>query len=213
MLFDFETLSAADRYKLLVSTVVPRPVAWVVTQDKAGVVNAAPYSFFNAFSDSPAVVGIGCGPRPEGSAKDTLANIEATGQFVVCLVPYSAVNEMVATATDFGPEVDELAEVGLTKVASTKVAPPRIGESPVAMECETFQLVRAGHHTIVLGKVLAMHVADEAVMDPAKRYIDTPKLDLVGRMHGRGWYARTTDRVEVPRLTVAEWQARKVAKG
>jgi flavin reductase (DIM6/NTAB) family NADH-FMN oxidoreductase RutF len=213
MLFDFETLSAADRYKLLVSTVVPRPVAWVVTQDKAGVVNAAPYSFFNAFSDSPAVVGIGCGPRPEGSAKDTLANIEATGQFVVCLVPYGAVNEMVATATEFGPEVDELAEVGLTKLASTKVAPPRIGESPVAMECETFQLVRAGHHTIVLGKVLAMHVADEAVMDPAKRYIDTPKLDLVGRMHGRGWYARTTDRLEVPRLTVAEWQARKASKG
>jgi flavin reductase (DIM6/NTAB) family NADH-FMN oxidoreductase RutF len=213
MMFDFETLSAADRYKLLVSTVVPRPVAWVVTQDKAGVVNAAPYSFFNAFSDSPAVVGIGCGPRPEGSAKDTLANIEATGQFVVCLVPYRAINEMVATATEFGPEVDELAEVGLTKVASSKVAPPRIGESPVAMECETFQLVRAGHHTIVLGKVLAMHVADEAVMDAAKRYIDTPKLDLVGRMHGRGWYARTTDRVEVPRLTVAEWQARKAAKG
>jgi flavin reductase (DIM6/NTAB) family NADH-FMN oxidoreductase RutF len=212
-MFDFETLSAADRYKLLVSTVVPRPVAWVVTQDKAGVVNAAPYSFFNAFADSPAIVGIGCGPRPQGSAKDTLANIEATGQFVICLVPYGAVQEMVVTATDFGPEVDEMDEVGLTKVASSKVAPPRIGESPVAMECETFQLVRAGHHTIVLGRVLAMHVADEAVMDPAKRYIDTPKLDLVGRMHGRGWYTRTTDRVEVPRLTVAEWQARKAAQG
>ncbi|MFN3450447.1 MAG: flavin reductase family protein [Roseococcus sp.] len=213
MMFDFETLSAADRYKLLVSTVVPRPIAWVVTQDKAGVVNAAPYSFFNAFADSPAVVGIGCGPRPDGpSPKDTLANIEATGQFTVCLVPHRLIHEMVATAVEFGPEVDELAEAGLTRLPSAKIAPPRIGESPVAMECETFQLVRAGHHTIVLGKVLAMHVADEAVMDPARRYIDTPKLDLVGRMHGRGWYVRTTDRIEVPRLTVAEWRARQAAK-
>lgn len=86
---------------------------------------------------------------------------------------------------------------------------PRIGESPVALECETFQLIPVGHHTIVLGKVLAMHVRDDAVMDPVKHYIDTPKLDLVGRMHGRGWYTRTTDRVEVARVTLAEWEAAK----
>jgi flavin reductase (DIM6/NTAB) family NADH-FMN oxidoreductase RutF len=213
MLFDFETLPAQERYKLLVSTVVPRPIAWVVTLDAEGLPNAAPYSFFNAFADDPAVVGIGCGPRPEGSRKDTLANIEATGQFTVCLVPHRLIHEMVATATEFPPEVDELAEVGLTQAPSAKVKPPRIAESPVAMECETFQLIRAGHHTIVLGKVLAMHVADEAVMDAAKHYIDTPKLDLVGRMHGRGWYARTTERLEVPRLTVADWEARKARAG
>lgn len=213
MLFDFETLPASERYKLLVSTVVPRPIAWVVTLDADGLPNAAPYSFFNAFSDNPAIVGIGCGPRPAGSSKDTLANIEATGQFTICLVPHRLIHEMVATATDFAPEVDELAEVGLSQAPSVKVKPPRIAESPVAMECETFQLVRAGHHTIVLGRVLAMHVADEAVMDAARHYIDTPKLDLVGRMHGRGWYARTTERLEVPRLTVADWQARKAKPG
>ncbi len=209
MLFDFDTLPAADRYKLLVSTVVPRPVAWVVTQDGAGLVNAAPYSFFNAFSSNPAVVGIGCGPRPEGTAKDTLANIKATGQFVVCLVPHALVEQMNVTATEFGPEVNEIAEAGLTQAASSKVKPPRIAESPVAMECETFQLVPAGEHTIVLGKVLAMHVRDDAVMDPVKHYIDTPKLDLVGRMHGRGWYTRTTDRIEVPRISLKDWEARK----
>lgn len=209
MMFDFEKMSPADCYKLVVSTVVPRPVAWVVTQDEAGVVNAAPYSFFNAFSSNPVVVGIGCGPRPEGSPKDTLANIKATGQFVVCLVPFSLIQQMNVTATDFAPGVDELAEAGLTQVPSGKVKPPRIADSPVALECETYQLVPAGEHTIVLGRVVGMHVRDDAVMDPARHYIDTPKLDLVGRMHGRGWYARTTDRVEVPRLTLAEWEARK----
>lgn len=209
MFFDFEALPAHDRYKLVVSTVVPRPIAWVVSQDAAGVVNAAPYSFFNAFSNDPVVIGIGCGPKPSGSSKDTLANIKATGQFVVCLVPHSHLQHMNVTATDFGPEVDELDEAKLTKVASSKIKVPRIGESPVALECETFQLIPVGHHTIVLGKVLAMHVRDDAVMNEAKKYIDTPKLDLVGRMHGAGWYARTTDRVEVPRLTLAEWEASK----
>ena len=90
--------------------------------------------------------------------------------------------------------------------------PPRIAESPVALECETFQLVPAGRHTIVLGKVLAVHVADDCMLDAAKFYVDTPKLGLVGRMHGRGWYARTTDRIEVPRMTVAEWEAKKAAE-
>jgi flavin reductase (DIM6/NTAB) family NADH-FMN oxidoreductase RutF len=209
MFFDFETLPTADRYKLVVSTIVPRPIAWVVTQDSSGVVNAAPYSFFNAFSDDPVVIGIGCGPTPAGKAKDTLANIKALGQFVVCLVPQSHLPQMNITATDFGPEVDELEEAKLTKIPSSKIKVPRIGESPVALECETFQLIPVGHHTIVLGKVLAMHVRDDAVMDEAKRYIDTPKLDLVGRMHGRGWYTRTTDRIEVPRITLAEWEAKK----
>ncbi|WP_421989836.1 flavin reductase family protein [Roseococcus sp.] len=209
MFFDFETLPASQRYKLVVSTVVPRPVAWVVSQDEAGVVNAAPFSFFNVFTDDPVVIGIGIGPKPGGSFKDTLANIKALKQFVVCLVPHSHLDAMNATAIDFDPLVDELDEAGLTKVASTKIKVPRIGESPVAMECETFQLIPVGHHTIVLGKVVAMHIRDEAVMDPAKNYIDTPKLDLVGRLHGRGWYTTTRDRVEVPRLDVAEWDAKK----
>ena len=209
MLFDFETLPASERYKLVVSTVVPRPVAWVVTQDTAGVVNAAPFSFFNAFADSPVVIGIGCGPKPSGATKDTLENIKATGQFVVCLVPHSHIHQMNATAIDFDAQIDELDEAGLTKIPSSKIKVPRIGESPVAMECETFQLVPVGHHTIVLGKVLAMHIHDEAVMDPVKNYVDTPKLDLVGRMHGRGWYTTTRDRLEVPRISVAEWEAKK----
>lgn len=211
MLFDFETMSPQDCYKLVVSSVVPRPIAWVVSQDAAGVVNAAPYSFFNAFSDNPVVVGFGAGPRPEGALKDTASNIRATGQFVVCLVSESTVQGMNVTAVDFPPGVDELAEAGLTTIASARVKPPRIAESPVALECETFQLVPAGRHTIVLGRVLAMHIKDDCMLDPAKYYVDTPKLGLVGRMHGRGWYVRTSDRFEVPRMSVAEWEAKKRA--
>lgn len=212
MLFDFETIPTREAYKLMVSTIVPRPIAWVVSQDQGGVVNAAPYSFFNAFGDNPPVVGFSCGPRPEGAdapAKDTLANIRATGQFVVCLVNEAMGPAMSATATDFPPGVDELEEVGLEKAASTRVAPPRIAQSPVAMECETFQLVPVGHHTLVLGRVLALHVRDDCVLNAEKYYIDTPRLDLLGRMHGRGWYTRTRDRVDIPRTTLAEWQARK----
>ena len=211
MLFDFEKMSAQDCYKLVVSSVVPRPIAWVVTQDEAGIVNAAPYSFFNAFSDNPVVVGFGAGPRPEGALKDTADNIRRTGEFVVNLVPESAIHGMNATAIDFPPGVDELAEAGLTKLASAKIRPPRIAESPVALECVTFQLIPAGRHTIVLGRVVAMHINDDCMLDAAKFYVDTPKLGLVGRMHGRGWYTRTNDRIEVPRLTVAEWEARKKA--
>lgn len=212
MLFDFQTIAPENTYKLVVSTVVPRPIAWVVTQDSSGLVNVAPYSFFNAFSDNPVVIGFGAGPRPEGAAKDTLANIRALGQFVVNLVPFELAQKMNVTAVEFGPEVDEMAEAGLTPAASARVVPPRIAESPVALECETFQLIPAGRHTIVLGKVLAMHIADDCVLDPVKGYVDTPRLGLVGRMHGRGWYAKTTDRFEVPRLSPEEWAARKAAE-
>ncbi len=209
MLFDLEALPGSAGYKLLVSTIVPRPIAWVVTQDAAGVTNAAPYSFFNAFGEAPPIIALGVGPRPEGSAKDTLANIEALGEFTVCLVPEAAVESMVVTAADFPPGVDEIAEAGLTTLPSARIRPPRIAESPVALECTLHRLIPIGIHTMVLGQVRAVHVADEAVSDPARFYIDTPKLGLVGRMHGRGWYARTTDRVEVKRVTAAEWQARK----
>jgi flavin reductase (DIM6/NTAB) family NADH-FMN oxidoreductase RutF len=213
MLFDFEALPAKERYKLLVSTVVPRPVAWVVSQDAAGVVNAAPYSFFNCFADDPPIVAFSAGLKPGGSRKDTLANIEATGEFVVCLVSAETTERMVVTAVDFPPEVDEINAAGLSKLPSDRVKAPRIAESPVAMECALHQIVPLGGHNLILGRVLAMHVHDDCVLDAARHYIDTPKLGLVGRMHGGGWYARTTDRVEVPRLTVAEFEARHAAKG
>ncbi len=206
MLFDFAQLSSQDRYKLIVSTVVPRPIAWVVSLDLNGRLNAAPYSFFNAFGNDPPVVCIGVGGRAPGEVKDTGANIRSTGQFVVNLVDEASARAMNITAIEFPPEVDEIAEAGLTTLPSLYVRPPRIAESPVAMECERLATVELGNErAIVMGRVLAMHVRDDAVLDAAKCYIDTPKLGLIGRMHGRGWYVRTTDRFELPRIDVADW--------
>jgi flavin reductase (DIM6/NTAB) family NADH-FMN oxidoreductase RutF len=212
MYFDFASLPVRDRYKLAVSTIVPRPIAWMVTLDELDRVNAAPFSFFNIFSDDPMVVGIGIGPRPAGSAKDTVANVRARGEFVVCLVSEEVLQAMNVTAADFEPGTGELAQAGLTPLPSEKVAPPRIAESPVALECRTFQLIPIGRHTLVLGEVVGMHIRDELMLDPARHYVDTPGLRLVGRMHGRGWYARTTDLVDVPRITAAEWLAGKEEK-
>ena len=209
MLFDFDAISRKDRYKLLISTIVPRPIAWVVTQDEAGVLNAAPFSFFNVLSDDPPLVAIGMNARPSGYAKDTATNIRQTRQFVVNLVGHENAQGMNVTAIELPPTVDEIAEAGLHIAPSTHVRPPRIAESPVALECERFAALEIGpDRVLVLGRVLAMHVRDEAVIDQANCYIDTPALGLIGRMHGGGWYARTTDLFEMPRIPMEAWNVR-----
>ena len=213
MLFDMEKVGVENAYKLLVSTVAPRPIAWVSTRDLDGSINAAPFSFFNAMSGRPPIVCFGIGGRAPGDAKDTGNIIRRTGDFVVNLVDRARAEAMVVTAIEFAPEVDEFKEAGLTPLASTKVKAPRIAESPVSMECERLVIVEVGvDRAVVMGKVVAMHVRDDCVLDPEKCYIDTPKLDLVGRMHGGGWYCRTTDRFEIPRIEVDDWFKRKAAE-
>jgi flavin reductase (DIM6/NTAB) family NADH-FMN oxidoreductase RutF len=211
MLFDFKEIPGKECYKLLVSTVTPRPIAWVVSQDANGVLNAAPFSFFNVFSGDPAVVAIGIGNRKPGQAKDSRANIRETGEFVVNLVSEANAEAMNITGIEFDSSVDELEQAGLTALPSARVKPPRIAESPVAMECELMQIVDMGDSGLVLGRVVAMHVRDEFVLDAANHYIDTPKLKLLGRMHGRGWYARTSDLFDMPRIPVSEWKMKTAA--
>lgn len=208
MLFDFAELPAQARYKLLASTVTPRPIAWVVTRSAAGAVNAAPFSFFNVLAGDPPTVGISIGNRAPGEPKDTLANIQATGEFVVNLVSRDNAEAMNKTATEFPPGVDELAAAGLTRLPSVKITPPRIAESPVAFECKLFQTIPLGPgNTLVLGHVVAMHVRDDAVLDALNHYIDTPKLDLIGRMQGAGGYTTTRDQFQIPRIALEDWDA------
>lgn len=205
MQFDFSTLAPNDIYKLMTSTIVPGPIAWVVTQSADGHVNAAPYSFFNAISGDPPLVIFGVGGRENGKAKDTAANIRETGQFVINMVAESMVYDMVVTATDFEPGVSELEKAGLTTLPSVRVAPPRIAESPVAFECELFQTIALpNQRDMVIGRIVTMHIADSAMLNVERHYVDTPALNLVGRMHGGGWYTRTADQFEVKRMTVAE---------
>src|ERR1700689_1778407 len=206
MFFDFNDIPAKECYKLLVSTVTPRPIAWVVTQDANGVLNAGAFSFFNVFSGDPPVVAIGMASHNPGRPKDSRVNIIQTGQFVVNLVSEKNAEQMNITAIEFDPSVNELEQAGLTTLPSVRVKPPRIAESPVAMECELMQIVDWGENGLVLGRVLAMHIHDEMVLDAEKHYIDTPKLKLIGRMHGTGWYARTSDLFQMARIPVANWK-------
>jgi flavin reductase (DIM6/NTAB) family NADH-FMN oxidoreductase RutF len=213
MLFDVAALSPQNVYKLLVSTIVPRPIAWVTTQDLDGSLNAAPFSFFNCVSGHPPVLCIGIGGRAPGDAKDTGGNIRRTGQFVVNLVSHGLADPMNVTAIDFGKDVNELHQAGLHPAPSTKVKPPRIAEAPVSFECERLVIVEVGvDRSVVMGTVVAIHIADDCVLDPERCYVDTPKLDLIGRMHGGGWYSRTTDRFEMPRVSVEAWEMRDPAE-
>jgi flavin reductase (DIM6/NTAB) family NADH-FMN oxidoreductase RutF len=211
MLFDFADTTNKDVYKLLVATIGPRPIAWVTTQDVDGTVNAAPFSFFNAMSGNPPVVAFGIGGRAPGDVKDTGGNIRRTGEFVVNLCSFELAEAMNVTAIDFPRGVDELKEAGLTTAPSRHIKVPRIAEAPVAMECERLVIVDVGiDRAVVLGTVKAIYVRDDCVLDKDKCYIDTPKLDLIGRMHGAGWYARVTDRFELPRIDLADWPAKKL---
>lgn len=207
MLFDFSKMPPKECYKVMVSTITPRPIAWVVSQNAHGHLNAAPFSFFNAFAGNPPVIGIGIGSHSVGHAKDTRSNIRETGEFVVNLVSEEVAEQMNITAITFEPTVSEIAQAGLETAPSSMVKPPRIALSPVAMECQLMQIIELSPEDgLVLGRIVAMHVRDEFVLDPAKHYIDTPNLKLIGRMHGAGWYARTSDLFEMPRIPVDDWK-------
>ena len=205
MQFDFDAMKPGERYKLLLATVLPRPIAWITTRDSNGAVNAAPFSFFNVFGSDPATVGVGIGSKGPGEPKDTRANIRANEQFVVNLVPYSLARQMRITSIAFPKGVEEPAEADLKLVPSEKVAVPRIAASPVSMECTFMQEVALSGFSLVLGRILMIHVHDEAVIDAARQYIDAEKLDLIGRMEG-GWYTRTTQRFEMPNIPLEEWR-------
>jgi len=208
--YDFDAVPADVRYRLLVSCVVPRPIAWVVTQAPAtGVVNAAPYSFFNVMGDDPPVVALGVLGRGDGY-KDTSRNILEAGEFTVCLVPEELLSAMNETCVDAPSSVGELELAGLTTVPSVRVRAPRIAASPVAMECMRLQALELGpRQVLIIGRVVHMHIARSALSgDPARPRIDTPGLRLVGRMHGAGWYTRTSDLVDVQRPKA--WAIREV---
>jgi len=213
MLFDFGKIPPREGYKLLVSTVTPRPIAWITSLNAAGQLNAAPFSFFNVFAGDPPVVGIGIGSHEPGRAKDTRRNIRETKEFVVNLVSEDTAEAMNVTAIEFESEVNEIPEAELETIPSVHVKPPRIAASPVSMECALMQIVELGSDNgLVLGRVLAMHVRDDLVLDPAKHYIDTPRLKLIGRMHGTGWYARTSDLFQMNRIPRGNWILRKDKK-
>lgn len=186
MELDPATRESRLNYHFLTSAVVPRPIAWVTTVDPAsGVVNAAPFSWFQAVCADPPMVMLAIQRRADGGPKDTVRNIRATGEFVVNVSPKALAAEMVQTSGEYGPEVSELAEVGLATAPSRKVRPPRIAAVPVHLECRLHQeipLGRAGGTSLLVGEVVHI-AADDAVLD-ARGNVDPAKLVLVARMGG-----------------------------
>ena len=206
MLFDFAEISPAERYKLMVNTVTPRPIAWVVTLDKDGRRNCAPFSFFNAMGGTPPLVCIGMaadGQRDGVAEKDSLRAIRETGEFTVALVNEDDAEAMNITATEAPRGVDELELAGVVTRPSEKVRAPLIASAPVAYECKLFQLVEpAKNAAVVLGEIVAMHVDDRYVShENGKLRIDTPAMHLIARQHGAGGYIRSRDRFEMKRRT------------
>lgn len=194
-----------DIYKLMVGAIVPRPIAFVSTLSAEGIRNLAPFSFFTAASANPPVVCFCPMVRgSDGQHKDTLRNIEATREFVVNVVSEEFAAPMNRCSAEFSPDVDEFEVSGLTPVPSELVAPPRVGESHIQMECRLIQVVHVSSKplggSIVIGEVVCFHV-DDALVDNFR--IDPDKLRAIGRMGGPT-YARTTDRFNMPRPTVAE---------
>lgn len=208
---DVAALSPDRMYKLLVNSVMPRPIALVSTLDSRGRTNAAPFSFFNVFSDAPPllVIGIEGNRRPdERPHKDTARNIIERGEFVVNLVSREITERMVVCAVDFPEDVSEFDEAGFTPRPSRKIAAPGIAESPAGFECRLFDVRALPHNrSLVMGEIVHMYVRDDLINE--KMHIDVDGLDLVGRMHGTGWYSTTRDRFQVNRMTVAEWRGRK----
>ena len=190
----------ANVYKLMIGAIVPRPIAFVSTISLTGIRNLAPFSFFTAVSANPPVICFSPMVRgSDGQQKDTLQNIQETGEFVVNIVSEDFAAKMNVCSAEFPPEVDEWEKSALTPVASEIVRPERVAESRFHMECKLFEIVSVSKGplggSIVLGEVLRFHVADELFQDYR---IDPNKLKAIGRMGGPS-YVRTTDRFEMER--------------
>ncbi len=196
---DPETLAVRDRYKLMIATILPRPIAWVSTVSPDGVPNLAPFSFFTGIAANPMSVCFAPVNDRNGKKKDTLINVEMTKQFVVNIVNETNAVKMNQTSANYPYGVSEFEKAGLTPLPSTSVKPPRVAESPVAMECELISIVRLGEGALagnlVIGKVVRFHCDDKIYAEGGIRHQD---LKAIGRMEG-SWYARTADAFELPR--------------
>lgn len=182
MRIDPKTFEGFNR--VLTGVVVPRPIAFVSSVSTDGVVNLAPFSFFNAMAYDPPTIVMGISRSAGWKAKDTLVNIETTGEFVVNVVVDDIAEAMNATAAEFPADVDEFAVAGLTPAPSETVRAPRVAESPVNMECRLNQVVDVGdgtNHAIVIGEIALLHIRDDII---SGHRINHQRLKPVGRLAG-----------------------------
>jgi flavin reductase (DIM6/NTAB) family NADH-FMN oxidoreductase RutF len=198
MELDLEKEFADRAYPILVSLVIPRPIALVTTLSPEGKVNAAPFSFFNLMGANPPICAFAPGNRDNGTPKDTALNVRSTREFVVNLVDESIAEAMNQCAASLPYGENELARAGLTAAPSSVVKPPRIVEAPASLECEEWGTLQIGGNRMVIGLIKRLHVRDE-FFDMEKRRVRTEKLSMIGRMASPHWYCKTRDRFEMIR--------------
>jgi flavin reductase (DIM6/NTAB) family NADH-FMN oxidoreductase RutF len=196
---------APDNYKLLTNLVVPRPIAWVTSQNAAGVINLAPFSFFNAVSGNPIYLIVSVGVNDAGEMKDTAKNILASREFVVNMVTEELFDAMNISAADFPEGESELVAANLHAAPSVKIKPPRLAESQASMECKLYSTQQLGKNTLIIGEVVMFHVADHLI---------GPRMHVnnfapVGRLGSPSVYCRSTDRFDVARISYAQWLRNK----
>lgn len=198
MEFDLLGEHASRAYPLLASLVTPRPIALVTTLGPDGVVNVAPFSFFNVMGASPPIVAFAPGDRDDGTPKDTALNIRARQEFVVNLVDEAIAEAMNRCAASLPYGRSELEAAGLTTEPSTTVAVPRLREAPASLECREWGTLRIGENRVVIGLVLRAFVRDDLI-DVEHLRIRSERYRIIGRMAAPHWYCRTTDRFEMRR--------------
>jgi flavin reductase (DIM6/NTAB) family NADH-FMN oxidoreductase RutF len=187
-------LHIKDLHQFIVGAIAPRPIAFASTIDENGVPNLAPYSFFNAFSSNPPILVFSSNRRVQGNTtKDTLHNVQKTGEVVINVVNYDIVRQMTIASVTYAPGVSEFEKSGLTPIPSDMVKAPRVKESPVQFECKVKEIITLGENGgaghLVICEVLKLHIR-ESVIDANNR-IDPNKIDLVGRL-GRAYYVRAS---------------------
>ncbi|QLE41927.1 flavin reductase family protein [Nostoc sp. C052] len=201
MIIDPSQNDPRNTYQLLVGSVVPRPIAWVSTIASDGTPNVAPFSFFMGVTANPPTLAISTGLR-HGVKKDTLLNVEQSGELVVNIVVEELGEQMNATSGDFPPDVDEFQVAGLTPAPSKLVRPPRVAESPINIECVLKQVVYVGNEGsqsgLIIAEAVLWHIRDD-LLTP-QNTIDAAKLHAIGRLSGN-WYTRTQDLYEITRPT------------
>jgi flavin reductase (DIM6/NTAB) family NADH-FMN oxidoreductase RutF len=192
MFLDFSTLKPRDAYRWMASTIGPRPIAWVSSLSDDGVANLAPFSFFQMITATPPTLMISPLVQSNGNKKDTVRNIQQTGEFVVNLVPYALRDTMNQTSFGYDGETSEFDVCGVARAPAQLVKPPRVAGVPVSFECRLVSCTPYPEQQpscyVIFGEVVAAHI-DEATL-AENGQIDPNRLDLLSRMGG-DWYGRT----------------------
>ncbi|WP_078428274.1 flavin reductase family protein [Alkalihalobacterium alkalinitrilicum] len=192
-----------DRYKLLIGSVLPRPIAFVSSLSKNNIANLAPFSFFMGIGAEPMMLAFSVMRDHENISKDTLVNVEETKEFVVNIVGEKIVNQMNECATNFQPEIDEFEVSGLEKEPCDLVRPPRVKESDVSLECVLDRVINFGEgpgsSSLVIGKVVMIHVNDEIY---ANGKINTKELQPIGRLAGNEYTRASASTFSIERKRI-----------